>query len=255
MQKMHGGIRMTLNFAHRGYSGAYPENTMLAFEKAVEAGADGIELDVQETRDGEVVICHDERVDRTTDGIGRVKDLTFQAIRKLDASAHFQTKGKKNLIPTLEEYFEMIRDTNLITNIEMKTGNYEYLAMEQKVCDMIYRYQLQEKVIVSSFNHYTILRMKERAPKLKYGFLTEDWIIDVWQYLKQHGIPCLHPNFHNLTPEIVGKLHEMEIEVNCYTVNEPEDVISLAKKKVHAIIGNEPKRSGEILRHLRTQET
>ena len=101
---------MTRNIAHRGYSGNYPENTMLAFRKAVEAGADGIELDVQLTRDGEPVILHDEQVDRTTDGTGWVKDLTLAELRKLDASYLYTGQYGFNPVPTLREYCEFIRD-------------------------------------------------------------------------------------------------------------------------------------------------
>ena len=101
---------MTRNFAHRGYSGKYPENTMLAFRKAAEAGADGIELDVQLTRDGEPVIIHDELVDRTTDGTGRVKDFTLAELQALDASYIYTGQYGRNPIPTLREYCEFVKD-------------------------------------------------------------------------------------------------------------------------------------------------
>ena len=108
---------MTRNFAHRGYSGKYPENTMLAFRKAVEAGADGIELDVQLTRDGEPVIIHDELVDRTTDGTGRVKDFTLAELQALDASYIYTGQYGRNPIPTLREYCELVKDLPIVTNI------------------------------------------------------------------------------------------------------------------------------------------
>ncbi|MDD3368954.1 MAG: glycerophosphodiester phosphodiesterase [Lachnospiraceae bacterium] len=246
---------MTKNFAHRGYSGKYPENTMLAFEKAIEAGADGIELDVQETKDGVIVICHDERVDRTTNGEGRIKDFLFEDLRKLDASYIYTGQMGFNPIPTLEEYFELVKDTPIITNIEMKTGIYEYLPMEQKVYDMICKYHLQEKVIISSFNHYTILRMKEMAPELKYGFLTEDWIIDVGPYIHKHGVQCFHPNFHNLIPSVVEQVKKYGIEINCYTVNTEEDVLDLAEKGVDSVIGNFPEMAKETLQKFAMQKS
>ena len=101
---------MTKNFAHRGYSGRYPENTMLAFRKAVEAGADGIELDVQLTKDGVPVIIHDELVDRTTDGKGFVKDMPLTQLRQLDASYIYAGQYGVNRIPTFREYCEFVRD-------------------------------------------------------------------------------------------------------------------------------------------------
>lgn len=221
---------------------------MLSFRKAIEAGADGIELDVQLTKDSQIVICHDEKVDRTTDGTGRIKDMTLAELEKLDASYIYKGKMGINRIPTLEEYFELVKDTPIVTNIEMKTGIYEYLPMEKMVYDMICRYHLQKKVIISSFNHYTILRMKKMAPELEYGFLTEDWIIDVGPYIKKYGVQCFHPNFHNLIPEILKQVQDLGIKINCYTVNDPEDVLDLAKKGVDSVIGNFPERTGQILR-------
>ena len=110
------------NFAHRGFSGKYPENTMLAFQKAYEAGADGIELDVQLTKDGQVVVIHDEKVDRTTNGTGLVRDYTLEELRKLDASYIYTGEMGFNPIPTFEEYCAWVAGTDLVTNIELKTG-------------------------------------------------------------------------------------------------------------------------------------
>ena len=123
---------MTKNFAHRGFSGKYPENTMLAFEKAIEAGADGIENDVHLTKDGVPVIIHDELVDRTTNGKGYVKDYTYEELSKLDASYIFPEYGVLH-IPTLREYMELVKDKDIITNIELKTGVFEYPGIEEKV--------------------------------------------------------------------------------------------------------------------------
>ena len=221
---------------------------MLAFRKAMEAGADGIELDVQESADGAVVICHDERVDRTTDGTGRVKDMTLAQLQALDASAVCAGQMGISRIPTLEEYFDLVKDSPIVTNIEMKTGIYEYRSMEPKVLDLIRKYGLSDRVILSSFNHYTILRMKKAAPDLEYGFLTSAWIIHAGAYLHRHGIQCFHPRFNNLTPEIVAEIKSHGLKINCYTVNEPADVIDLAKKGVDAVIGNFPERTGQVLR-------
>ncbi|WP_297870757.1 glycerophosphodiester phosphodiesterase [uncultured Oscillibacter sp.] len=243
---------MTKNFAHRGYSGKYPENTMLAFRKAVEAGADGIELDVQLTRDGEPVILHDEQVDRTTDGTGWVKELTLAELRKLDASYLYTGQYGFNPVPTLREYCEFIRDLPVITNIEMKTGVFEYPGMDEKVWDMIQEYHLEEKVIISSFNHYTILRMRELAPALKYGFLSETWIIDAGRYCHEHGVACYHPMFRSLTQEAVAELKQYGLEINTYTVNTEEDVRDLAAKGIDAVIGNFPEMTRDVLASLQS---
>ena len=107
---------MTEVYCHRGYSGHYPENTMLAFEKCLHLGADGIELDVHLTRDGEVVVFHDERLGRITGKEAFLKDLTLDELRQLDASGTYRGKVPVQRIPTLREYFELIAPTKLKTN-------------------------------------------------------------------------------------------------------------------------------------------
>lgn len=234
-------------FAHRGFSGKYPENTMLAFKKAIEAGADGIELDVQLTKDGEVVIIHDETVDRTTNGKGLVVDFTYKELKKLDASYIFTNKFGFNSIPTLREYFELVKNLDFTTNIELKTGVNEYIGIEKKVYELIKEFKLEKKVIISSFNHFSILRMKEIAPELKYGFLSETWIIDAGKYCKKYDISCYHPHFKNLTPEVIYELKENNIEINTWTVNNKEDIEYLISKKIDILIGNYPDLMKEIL--------
>lgn len=154
------------NFAHRGFSGKYPENTMLAFRKALECGADGIEMDVQLTKDGELVVIHDERVDRTTNGTGNVRDYTLEELQKLDASYIYSEEVGFQTIPTFDEYCRWVAGTPLVTNIELKTGVYPYPGIEAKVWPVLQRYHLEDKVIISSFNHESVLRMKALAPDL-----------------------------------------------------------------------------------------
>ena len=119
---------MTKNFAHRGFSGKYPENTMLAFQKAIEVVADGIELDVQLTKDGEVVIIHDETIDRTTDGKGYVVDYTYKELSKFDASYIYRGKVGFNKIPTLKEYFELVKDLDFIIYTKYQKDLEKYSA-------------------------------------------------------------------------------------------------------------------------------
>ncbi|MCY7009268.1 glycerophosphodiester phosphodiesterase [Fusobacterium simiae] len=241
---------MIKNFAHRGFSGKYPENTILAFQKAIEVGADGIELDVQLTKDGEIVIIHDETIDRTTDGKGYVVDYSYEELSKFDASYIYKEKFRFNKIPTLKEYFELVKDLDFITNIELKTGINEYLGIEEKVYKLIKKYKLEKKVIISSFNHFSILRMKKLAPELKCGFLSEDWIIDAGRYTASHKIECFHPRFNNLIPEVVEELKRNGIEINTWTVNKEEDIRDLINKKVDILIGNYPDLTKKIINQM-----
>lgn len=230
---------MSKIFAHRGFSGYYPENTMLAFKKAIEIGVDGIELDVQLTKDNTVVIIHDETIDRTTNGNGLVNSYTYDELKKFDASFNFNNFGF-NRIPTLEEYFLLVKDLDIITNIELKTSVYEYLGIEDSVLELIKKYNLEDKVIISSFNHFSILRMKKLAPQIKCGFLSEDWIIDAGKYTFSYQIECYHPRFNNLIPEVIEELKKFNIEINTWTVNDERDMLYLKEKGIDSIITNFP---------------
>ena len=144
--------RKTKIWAHRGASGYAPENTMEAFTLAVQMGADGVELDVQLTKDGQIVVIHDERIDRTTDGTGSVKDYTYEELKKFNAAVNFGNVTEFQPIPTFEEYCAWIAETNIETNIEIKTGCYYYEDIEKKTLDMVHKYGLEKRVLYSSFN-------------------------------------------------------------------------------------------------------
>lgn len=236
---------MSKIFAHRGYSGKYPENTMIAFKKALECGVDGIELDIQLTKDGEVVIIHDETIDRTTTGKGFVVDYTYEELERFDASFKFKDLGF-NKIPTLREYFQLVKDYDIVTNVELKTGINEYLGIEEKVWELIKEYNLEEKVIISSFNHFSVMRMKDIAPQLKYGFLSEDWIIDAGKYTHSYGVQCYHPRFNNLVPDVIKELKKYNLEINTWTVNLEEDMRYLYSNNIDVIITNYPELAQEI---------
>ena len=241
---------MTKNIAHRGFSGKYPENTMLAFEKALEAGCDGIELDVHLSRDGELVVIHDETLDRTTDGIGRVTDYTLEELRRLDASAGYRGVYGKNPIPTLREYFQLVAPTKIFTNIELKTGVIPYPEIEEKVLGLMDEFHLRDRILISSFNHFSILRFQELAPDVKLGFLEESWIIGMGAYTKAHGVQCVHPIYYNLTPQCLQEMKDAGREVNTWTVNTREAMEDLARRGVDGIIGNFPDLCGQVLREL-----
>ena len=235
------------NFAHRGFSGKYPENTMLAFRKALECGADGIEMDVQLTKDGELVVIHDERVDRTTNGTGYVRDYTLDELRKLDASYIYSDKVGFQTIPTFDEYCQWVSGTPLVTNIELKTGVYPYPGIEAKVLPVLQRYHLEEKVIISSFNHESVLRMKALAPDLKYGLLTETWLINPGAYTESVGVQCYHPYYGRLTAEPVAEIKSHHIEINTFTVNDEASVKQLRDYGVDCVIGNFPDMVKRVL--------
>lgn len=227
-------------FAHRGFSGNYPENTMLAFRQALASGAGGIELDVQLTKDGELIILHDEKLDRTTTGTGLVSDYTLKELKEFDASYTYRGKVGFNPIPTLQEYFELVKHEDIITNIELKTGILPYPGIEEKTWDMIRQFHLEDRILISSFNHYSIMRMKSIAPCLEYGLLTSTWIYRPGLYAKSLGVSCYHPHYIGLTGEVVQDLKEHNIKINPWTVNTKEAAASLIAKGVDNIISNYP---------------
>ena len=131
-------------FAHRGFSGRYPQNTMLAFQKALESGCDGIELDVQLTKDGEVVIIHDEYLDDLTDFTGNVRDYTLGELKSCNAGGKWQEVYGFQPIPTFEEYCEWASGNSLITNVEIKSSVYYYEELEKKTMELIERFGFGE---------------------------------------------------------------------------------------------------------------
>ena len=238
------------NYGHRGFSGCYPENTMLSFEKALEAGCEGMEFDVHLTRDGQLVIIHDETIDRTSGRHGKIKDMTFEELCRVNFAYpdKFGDAFPFQRIPTLREYFELVAGRDIISNIELKTGVYEYPGIEAEVLKLIREFRMEKNVVISSFNHHSVLRMKALAPELECGFLSETWILDAGAYVQSHGVECYHPQFHMLTDAETADLKAHGIKLNTWTVNEEEDILEMIRQDVDGLIGNHPDRVAAILK-------
>ena len=141
-----------INFAHRGASGDYPENTLLAFKEGIKAGANGLELDVHKTKDGKLVVIHDEDVERTFQARGLVKDLTLDELRALTCRKQLFKDSKECCVPTLEEVLELVKKHPVTLNIELKTDVIPYNRIEEDVIRLIKAYQVQDQILISSFN-------------------------------------------------------------------------------------------------------
>lgn len=229
-----------LIFGHRGFSGRYPENTMLAFRKAEETGCYGIELDVQLTKDGQIVIIHDETVDRTTDGKGFVKDYTLEELKKLNASVLFP-KVERQTIPTLEEYLGFMKENKLVTNIELKTGVFTYPELEKKTVEMVHAFGLEDRIIYSSFNHMSLLKIKALDPAAKTGALMCNEIIqDAGNYCREWGFDFYHPDTRLLNDFIVDDCRKNGIGLNVWTVNDMEMLERMKEWKIDGVITNYP---------------
>lgn len=230
-------------YGHRGIPSRAPENTMAGFRLALEIGVEGLEIDVHLTKDGVPVVCHDASVDRTTDGTGLIQDYTFDELRKLDAGSWMSDKFRGERIPALAEVLELLQGTDILLNIELKYGE----GLEEKVNELIRRYDMAQRVIISSFDHYRLVRMSEIGPDLHTGILYQGALYRPWEYAKMVGAVALHPYFRTLTPEVVVGAKQAGIIINTWTVNEPEDIKYMAELGVDAIITDRADLAFEIL--------
>ncbi|EHQ90921.1 glycerophosphodiester phosphodiesterase [Desulfosporosinus youngiae] len=239
-----------INYAHRGASGNYPENTMLAFAKAVEMGCDGIETDVQMTRDGVLVLIHDERVDRTTNGSGLVKDYSYAELCRLDAGLWYGASFAGAGIPRAEELLLLARDAGIRLNFEIKNGIVQYEFIEEKLIELIYSYGWQDLVILSSFNHYSMVHCKEIAPSLKTGLLYMEGLYRPGLYARTARADALHPYFYAVNEEIICEAHSEGLLVNTFTINDPAAMRRLVQTGVDGIITNYPDRLRSVMAEL-----
>lgn len=232
-----------LIWAHRGASGYAPENTLAAFELAAKMHADGVELDIQLTRDGELAVCHDERIDRTSSAKGFLKDYTLTELKQLDFSnGNLAYEGIR--IPTMREVFDLLKPTGLSINIELKTGVFFFPGIEEKIVKLTLECGMEDRVLYSSFNHYTIRRLQSLVPSVRTAFLYADGFIDMPAYGQAHGVGALHPSFDNLQyPDFMAECRAKKLDVNVWTVNSEADLAVCVREGVHAIITNYPDKA------------
>ncbi len=181
-------------WAHRGCSQMYPENTLLAFEKAMNiAGLTGIELDIQLTKDGELVVIHDERVDRTTEGTGYVRDFTLKELSKLHIYA-----GENEIqhIPTMEEVLDLLEDrlkSGMKLNIELKNSIYPYSGMEEKITGLVRERKFENAVVYSTFYARSLSKLKDLAPQSELGILDAKASDCIYKMKGDCGASVIHP--------------------------------------------------------------
>jgi glycerophosphoryl diester phosphodiesterase len=245
VKSFKGRDSMTLIFAHRGSSGTFPENTMDAFLAAEKSRADGIELDVQLTKDGEVVVIHDETVDRTTDGKGFVKDYTLIELKRLNARSTF-TSIEKHEIPTLREVFEWMSGNCLVCNVELKTGVIAYPMLEEKVIQLIREYGFQDRIIISSFNHYSIIHSYRLDPEVEIAPLYSNGLYMPWIYAKSLHAKGIHPHIRITPDSIITAAMEDGIAVRPYTINKEAVMKRLFSIGCTALITDFPEKANEL---------
>jgi glycerophosphoryl diester phosphodiesterase len=238
---------VTIIYGHRGASGYLPENTMVAFEKAVEMGANGIETDVQMTKDGVLVLIHDEYVNRTTDGVGLVKDFTYNELKKLNASNYMKDYSNRTEIPTVEEFVDLAKEKNITVNFEIKSGIILYPQIEEKLINLIYKKDFEKQVILSNFNHYSLVKCKEISKEINTGILYMEALYMPEEYCKKVGADGLHPYFYALNKAILENAHKEGLTVNPFTVNDENTMKMLLSIGVDGIITNYPDKLKKIM--------
>jgi len=244
------GIR-TLNIAHRGASSLAPENTIPAFDKALEIGVDGLEFDVQLSKDNIPVIIHDESLDRTTTGQGPVKDHALAELKKFDAGAFFAPRFSGAAIPALDEVLSRYRNENLLFNIELKNAVVSYPGIEEAVLECIGRHNLEEKTLISSFNHDSLVTCRRINPAVRTGLLYIEDIREPWHYVRSLGCYSAHPLFFYLQdPAILAGFKEHGIPLYPWTVNDPSQMEIFAAQGIEAIITDYPRELKKILGRL-----
>ncbi|HLR40151.1 MAG TPA: glycerophosphodiester phosphodiesterase [Virgibacillus sp.] len=206
-------------FAHRGASKYAPENTMAAFKLAYELGAEGIETDVQLTKDNVPVLIHDERVKRTTNGTGYIKDLTWSQVKQLDAGSWFSKKFTGTGIISLDEFLQWIQFKPLYLNIELKNNRIAYKHIESIVYERVAHYQLLDRTILSTFNQNSVQRMKSFQNKIDVAFLTSKHNKNLVTCAQELGVHALHIKYRLLKPRLLEACRQENIAVRVYTVN------------------------------------
>ncbi len=210
-----------LIIGHRGMKAFYPENTMISFQKAIEAGVDGIEMDINMTKDGHLVVIHDTSVDRTTDGSGPVQNMTLKELKELDAGSRFSSDFKNEKIPTFEEFLEFVKSKNLLLNVEIKDYR---LCVVDKTIKTLEEYKLSDRYVITCFNADVTSYAHQRYGVKTQGFpkwLVKNYNHDTCSHYYSVGI-----GMKDLTKELCDSYKDLHIDPWCWC---PDDEDSINK--------------------------
>lgn len=236
---------MTKIFAHRGSKGTHPENTLASFKEAVRVGSDGIELDVHLTKDGYLVVIHDETVDRTTNGTGEIRNLTLAEIKAMDAGSWFHNKYAGEKIPTLEEVLLLLTELgfNGQLNIELKTDVIQYEGLVEKCLALQSAKDWPFAIVYSSFNPYTLVELKQANPSQEIGLLFEskEWADKGDAMLEKESY---HPDLKLLDWTLEWNTNQLPLRV--WTVNEDKDINRCFELQIEAIFTDYPEKALQL---------
>ena len=229
-------------FAHRGVSGEAPENTLAAFKAAAESGAHGIELDVQLSKDGQIVVIHDETIDRTTNGTGYVKDMTSEQLRTYDAGSWFHPSFKGESIPSLEEVLDVVtaHHDSMIINIELKNDLIDYPQLEEKVLELLNEKGMKEQTIISSFNPESLKKVRELDPDIETGFLFEGIPANILDRIKPLQVNAIHCDASFAQSPKGRNVMDMGMPLRVFTINTMEEFQLVKKAGVEVVMTDYP---------------
>ncbi len=235
--------------SHRGANKYAPQNTVPAFKKSLEIGIDGFETDVHLTADDHIVICHNYTVDETSNGFGKVSDMTLGRLRELDFGSYFSEKFVGTQLPMLEEFLQLCKDESVkVMNIEIKEPLNGDKTIADKTIAMVKEYGLFDKLIISSFDPEIIKQCKKVDPACKTGFLYSPerkiyyykMLFNYIGYAKEIGADYLHPHYSLVSASYVERCHKNGIGVNPWTVDDDNQVKRMLNCGVDGIITNVP---------------
>ena len=239
LEAVHTG--RVLVIGHRGALGHAPENTMASFEKGVECGADLLELDVQLSRDGELIVMHDPEVSRTTDGTGHIKDMTLAEIKALDAGAWFDARFRGQRVPTLPEVLAWAR-SRIPLVIEIKGDPHPAAGLEEKLAATVDAYDMLDEVIIISFHHPSVKRVKQIEPRLATGILYVGSLVDTVGAARAALADSMHLHWAYWTRQAAEEVHAAGLAASAWNADDEPLMEYLVGLGVDSIGSNYPDR-------------
>ncbi len=241
--------------AHRGASGYAPENTLSSVKKALEIGVDRIEIDVQQTADGIVILLHDKTLDRTTNAKGKVGNKTYAELNGVKANVNFETEFPNESIPTLEQIFELL-DGKTEFVIEIKAGNKTYPGIENNVAALIKKYQAEKWALVHSFNDRVLKDLHKHHPEIRLQKLFVSYSEGIMLDFKLHVVKLSKYDYveafgvgkGGVNAKLVEKIHSLGKSIHVWTVNKEEDMTEMIGLGVDGLISNYPDKAKEVSR-------